>query len=204
MVAETSCTFTAGCITILHASNNSNQCSQAAALVYSSRTVWVGYVHRRHSNTMSMCTIWVHARVNMSPANGVCRAKAAKLWYACSRDFPKVTVYLVVQMNLSRWMAVCYGQLTFYWTLDHWQWQSRLENHAITHKTLNQKLRWLFLITTSLTHAQTDYRMPPGLCLLRHNYSMLSYGMFTCTWTIEFVCVYTGTKRCMATMEIFK
>ena len=42
-----------------------------AAIVYSSRTVGVGYVHKRLSNTMSMCTIWACSRVNMSSASGV-------------------------------------------------------------------------------------------------------------------------------------
>ena len=50
----------------MHASEGSNQCSQAAPFVYSSRTVGVVYVHRRLSNTMSMCTGWVCARLNTS------------------------------------------------------------------------------------------------------------------------------------------
>ena len=105
-------------ITILHesiqinASNNSNQCSQAAALVFSSTKVWVSYVHRWLSNTMSMCTIWVHTRLMIRHQQVVCRAKAAMLWRASSQDFTRVAIYLVVQMNLSRWKAVCCRQLT--------------------------------------------------------------------------------------------
>ena len=76
-----SCTYTAGCITMLHECMQVTiihvaiQCSQATALCtqaeqylqYWSRVyIHVGYVHRRLSNTMSTGTI-------------VCRAKAAAL-----------------------------------------------------------------------------------------------------------------------------
>ena len=79
MGAGASYTYTAGCITMLHEYMQVTiihvaiQCSQATALCtqaeqylqYCSR-VYIGYVHRRLSNTMSTCTI-------------VCRAKAAVL-----------------------------------------------------------------------------------------------------------------------------
>ena len=57
------------CITILDAATHmcmqkATAIKQLSSFVYSSRTVGVGYVHRRLSNTMSTCTIWVGARLN--------------------------------------------------------------------------------------------------------------------------------------------
>ena len=61
-------------------------------------------------------------------------AKAAMLWCTCSRDFTRVAVYLVVQINLSRWKVVRCGKLPFHWTLVRWQRLSRVANHAITRQ----------------------------------------------------------------------
>ena len=116
--------------------------------VHSSGTVGIGYVHRRLSITMSMCTIWACARVNTSSASGVPGQGCctAKFRCACSWDFTSVAVYLVVQMDLSRWKAVCCGQLTIHWSLDHWQGQSRLTNHAIIHEpSLTSKSKMIIL-----------------------------------------------------------
>ena len=61
-----------GCITILHdmcmqvmvAINAAKQ--QLCVLKQNSRSISYMYVHRRLSNTMSMCTIWACTRVNTS------------------------------------------------------------------------------------------------------------------------------------------
>ena len=69
MTALASCTLDVAiakldCVQLLahtHASNSSNQCSQATKiqlLCTQTETVAVGYVHRRCSNTLSTCTIW--------------------------------------------------------------------------------------------------------------------------------------------------
>ena len=42
------------------------------------------------------------------------RAKAAILWCTCSWDFTRVAVYLVVQIDLSRWTVVRCGKLTLH------------------------------------------------------------------------------------------
>ena len=112
-----------------------NQCSQVQ-LVYLSRTVGVGYVHRRLSSTISTCIIWACARLTRHHQWCKQRAqyKAAMLWRACSQDFTRVAVYLVVQMELSRWKVVCCGQLTLRWTLDRWQRPSRWAHHAVTRQ----------------------------------------------------------------------
>ena len=39
---------------------------QAAVLCSQTKTVGAGYAHRRLSNTMSTCTIWMRARLNTS------------------------------------------------------------------------------------------------------------------------------------------
>ena len=110
------------------------QYSQAAAQAEQYLQYSVGSIHRRLSKiTMSTCIIWACARVNTSSATGQ-GCCTAKLWRACSWDFTRVAVYLVAQMDLSRWKAVCCGHLTFQWSLDRWQRQSRLANHAITHE----------------------------------------------------------------------
>ena len=132
--------------THMHAStcNSSIQCSQAVDFVYSSRTV---DVHRRLSNTMSTCTIMgvctCQIRVITTHVHTArrARAKAAMLWRACSQDFTRVAVYLVVQMDLSRWKVVCCGKLTLHWTLNRWQRPSRWANHAITRqKRIDSKI----------------------------------------------------------------
>ena len=119
VIAGASCTLDAlpYCMQLLTCAckSNSNQCN----FVYSSRTVGVG--------SLSMCTIWACA-TSFSLMQGWYK----KLWHACFRDFARVTVYLVVQMDLSRWKVVCCGQLTLHWTLDRWQWQSKLANHSVT------------------------------------------------------------------------
>ena len=61
-------------------------------------------------------------------------AKVAMLWRACSRDFTRVAIYLVVQMDLSRWNVFRCGKLTLHWILDCWQRPSRWANHAITRQ----------------------------------------------------------------------
>ena len=99
----------------------------SCSFVYLSRTVWVGFVHRRLSNTMSTCKI-----INRCKLHAL--AKTAKLWRDCSLYFTRVAVYLVVQMDLSRSMVACCGQLAFHWTLNHWRWPSRWANHAITRQ----------------------------------------------------------------------
>ena len=80
----------------LHASNSSNQYSQAVGLCTQA-------VHRRLSTTMSMCTIWACARLNMW-CSTVCpgaMAKATKLWRACFWDFTMDAVYLVVVVQMA-------------------------------------------------------------------------------------------------------
>ena len=96
------------CIYSMHTSNSSNQCSQV--FVYSSRTVTM-YTQNTSSASMSSS---FDAIVSLS------------------RNFTRVAIYLVVQMDLSRWRAVHCGQLTFYWSLNRWHQQSRL---AITPLT---------------------------------------------------------------------
>ena len=86
--------------------------------VYSSRTEGVGYMYvHRLSNTMQHVL-----------------AKGAMLWHACSWDFTRLAVYLVVQMNLSKWKVVCCGKLTLHWTLNCRQQPSRRANHTITRQ----------------------------------------------------------------------
>ena len=120
----------------MYASNSSKSMQPSCSFVCSSRTVGVGFVNKRLSNTctISMCTIWACARLTCL-TNDAARhalAKAAMLWHACSQDFSRVTVYLVVQMGLSRWKVVCCGKFILHWTLDRWQWPSRWANHAIS------------------------------------------------------------------------
>ena len=54
-------------------------------------------------------------------------AKAAKLWRTCSLDFTMVAIYLVVQIDLSRWKVVCSGYLGF--TIDNIADNSRQGEH---------------------------------------------------------------------------
>ena len=112
----------------LFASNSSKSMQPNYSFVYSSRTVRVGYVHRRLSNTMCTCTIWACARLTYDYQ----WCKQCAVWRACSRDFTRVAVYLVVQMELLRRKVVCCGQPTLRWTLDRWQWPSRWAHHAVT------------------------------------------------------------------------
>ena len=110
--------------------------------MYSSRTVGVGYVHRRHSNTVSMCKIWACTRLTCHHqwCKQHAHAKVTKLWRACSWGFTRVAIHLVVQMELCRWKVVCFGQLTLRWTLDCWQRLSRWAHHNVTRQqSLKQK-----------------------------------------------------------------
>ena len=63
------------------------------------------------------------------------------------------TIYLVVQVDLWKWNAVCCWYLTLHSTIDHQQWQSRWENHAITwEQRLNSKI-WpvnAFVVTSCM------------------------------------------------------
>ena len=106
--------------------------------VYPSRAVEVGYVHRRLSNTMSTCTIWtclITSSQCMMHAARRALAKAAcfdVLVLEISLESP--SIYLVVQMDLSRWKVVRCGKLALHWTLDCWQRPSRWANQAITRQ----------------------------------------------------------------------
>ena len=64
----------------------------------------------------------------------VCRAKAAKLWRACSHDFTRFTVYLVVQMDFYVERQFIVGSLLFTGLLNADNVASRLANHVIIHK----------------------------------------------------------------------
>ena len=96
--------------------NNNHVCTQL------NWTVGVSYVHRRLSNTMSMCTGWACARETHH-----CQCKQ------CARPTGS-DIYLVVQMELSWWKVVHCGQLTLHWILDWWHQSSRWANHAITRQ----------------------------------------------------------------------
>ena len=155
MVAGAPCTCTAGCITILHASTQCIQVTIHGAinaaklqLCVLKQNILIGcrpctqkldrrHVHNEHVHILGVCA----CQSKSAMGQGCC---TAMLWHACSWNFTRVAVYLVVQMDLSRWRAVCGGQLTFRWSLNRWQRQSRLANHAITHEpSLKSKnLRW--------------------------------------------------------------
>ena len=90
----------------MHASNSSNQCSQATKiqlLCTQTETVAVGYVH---SNTLSTCTIWECARLthHHQMVQKVCLGQG--LHRPCSQDFTMAAVYLVLQIALSRQKVV--------------------------------------------------------------------------------------------------
>ena len=90
--------------------------------------------YNEHMHRLGMQTGWVCKRSNMSSCKWLAQTKAAKLWRSCSWDFTRSTVYLVVQVGLSRWELVRCGKLTLHWTLDHWQQLSRCANHAIARQ----------------------------------------------------------------------
>ena len=54
-----------------------------------------------------VCVLW-----NSSWCRRCAQAKVANLWYTCSQDFFRVTVYLVVQIDFSRWKMVHFEWLT--------------------------------------------------------------------------------------------
>ena len=122
--------------THMHTSNSSIQCSQAVGLcTQAGQWEWAMYTEVQ----------WAHAqsgRVHVPDThhhNACCiqrgaLAKAAMLWRTCSRDFTRVAVYLVMQMDFSRWKVVRCGKLSLHWTLNRWQRPSRWANHAITRQ----------------------------------------------------------------------
>ena len=63
----------------------------SSSFVYSSRAVGIGYMY-----TEDLAVQWAREKI----------AKAAKLWHICSRDFTRVAIYLVVQLDLSKWKTV--------------------------------------------------------------------------------------------------
>ena len=103
----------------MHYHYHSHACMQVT-ICYSSKTVGVGYVHRvehvhmqaRHMPDQTHYHQWYKP---------CAQAKAAMLWNTCSQDFTRSAVYLVVQMELSRWKVVQCVQLTLHWTLNCWQ-----------------------------------------------------------------------------------
>ena len=133
---------------------------------------------------------WAHAQSRCVPDYQWCkrRARARLLWRACSWDFTRVTVYLVVQMDLSRLKAVCCGQLTLHWTIDRWQawlpstevsksWHNSQTKPLIENLRLSKFLFYCvvstmyspassslqnFLQTDTHTHTHTHYRMLLG------------------------------------------
>ena len=115
--------------------NSSNHCSQTALCVLS-RTVGVFYVHRIERNQWACAKSGLVSEKKRS-FKQLPRAKAAKHQCACSRDFMRVAIYLVVQINFSGIKVVHCGQLNVHWNLNRWQLRmpSRWTNHTITHKS---------------------------------------------------------------------
>ena len=109
---------------------------------------------------MIMSTIW---------------AKAAKLRCASSRDFTRVSVYLVVQIDLLRWKVVHCGQLTLQWTLIvvkvSKSWQQCIDS-KISRIVLKDIVMLDIHVCWSFLQTHDNYHMPLGLCPMRHNNSV--------------------------------
>ena len=122
------------CIAHMHASISSNQCSQAAPLCSQAE----GYVHRRFSNTMSMCTIWACARLtcHRQGSKPNAWAKGVKLLTVLFSRFHWGHCLSCGKMELLKRKVVCCGQLILYSTLDRWQWLSRWAHHAVTRQVI--------------------------------------------------------------------
>ena len=98
---------TLGRVTV--ATNTANQQSNKSRLCR---------LHRRHTGSSTMSTEQSGACVKYTITAAWTKAATAKLWCACIRDFTWIAVFLVVQVDFSKWKAVCCGQITLHWTLE--------------------------------------------------------------------------------------
>ena len=127
----------------------------------------------------------------------------SRLWRACSRNFTKVAVYLVVQVYLSRWKVVRCGKLTLLWTLDRWQsGPSRRANHAITRQD-SKIYRLEIEDIVALDLCWSFYRLPFSRCRgtgAKDTYWTTTLVGRSSTYGV-YVCGYGGTRYVTQTLK---
>ena len=99
----------------------------------------IGYrLHKRLSNTMSICTAWMCARstliINASGMHAQAKvAISSRLTCLFLRFHYYRSAILWYRWELSREKVVCCGKLTLHWTHMHTQTRAHKHTHTHTH-----------------------------------------------------------------------